>query len=796
MNTEIVFYRSFNERIFGESKTEKSPIYTKGVIAPQCHLPEILFITSFPPRECGIATYSQDLIHALNIQFENSFINSICALESETEHHNYKQQPKYILNTDSRNSFLKTAFHINKDDEIKMVVMQHEFGFFEKKEMEFKQLFDSISKPIVFVFHTVLPNPSNEQKIKVEDMTAIASAIIVMTNDAAIILMNDYKVAAYKISVIPHGTHLVHPLSKEKLKKHFQLSNKMVLSTFGLLSCSKSIETTLNALPEVIAKIPNVLFLILGKTHPNVVKHDGESYRTMLEDKVKELKLEQHVRFVNEFLDLPILLEYLQLTDVYLFTSKDPNQAVSGTFSYAVSSGCPVISTPIPHAKEILNDNNGILIDFENSVQLSKAVISLLMNEKLRAEISLNSFHKMASTAWQNSAVAHALLFQKISSNAFQLNYKIPVLKLSHIKKMTTNFGIIQFAKIASPNIHTGYTLDDNARALIAICQHYELFRDEGDLRFINTYLNFIKHCLQPNGKFLNYVDEQEEFTLQNSLENLEDSNGRAIWALGFACSLKYLLPINLTNEAENLLERAIPHIKNIHSTRAMAFIIKGLCYQNKMKNKYLIELFANRLVQMYKHVRTAEWFWFEDYLTYGNGLLPDALLSAYTRTNNEVYKIIARESFGFLLSTTFIDGKIKVISNKGWHIKDNLIEKPVGGEQPIDVAYTIMTLEFFYAVFGKLEYKERAINAFNWFLGENHLHQIVYNPCTGGCYDGVEEFNVNLNQGAESTLSYLLARLALERMQPKKDSLFNSNGNSMNLISEELYSMQASLSN
>jgi glycosyltransferase involved in cell wall biosynthesis len=765
MTKEIVLFHSITKRILGRLETNNLLVNTNIIIEPDCILPEVLFITTLPPRECGIATYSQDLINALNNQFENSFNCVICALESETEQHQYKQKPKYILNTDSRNSFIKIAFLINKDENIKLVVLQHEFGFFTKNKREYKQFLDSISKPIVFVFHTILPNPDKDLKSEVENMAAIASAIVVMTNDAATILKNEYIVAPYKISVIQHGTHLVPPLSREKLKKYFQLSDKIVLSTFGLLGSSKSIETTLDALPVIVSQFSDVLFLILGKTHPGVVKLEGEQYRTWLEDKVKELKLENNVRFVNEYLPLPVLLKYLQLTDIYLFTSKDSNQAVSGTFSYAVSCGCPVISTPIPHAKEILNNDNGLLVDFENAEQLSKAVITLLADKNLRAEISSNSFQKMASTAWQNSAIAHALLFEKLASNAFHLNFKIPMINLSHIKKMTTGFGMVQFSKISIPDIHSGYTLDDNARALIAFCQHYELYRNENDLSYIHNYLQFIKHCMQPNGKFLNYFNDQKEFTLQNLYENLDDSNGRAIWALGYTSSLKERLPVNLTNEAENLLQIAIPHLECIHSTRAMAFIIKGLHYQNKKENIYLIEIFANRLVQMYKHEKTKEWFWFESYLTYANSLLPEAMLCAYISTNNDTYKMIARESFGFLLSKIFVDGKINVISNKGWYIKGNGNKKAIGGEQPIEISYTILALELFYNVFKKVDYKEKAMSAFNWFLGENHLHQIVYNPCTGGCYDGVEEYNVNINQGAESTLSYLLARLALERM-------------------------------
>ncbi len=777
MTTDIISNRTVSEFTFRETKTEFLTHSPNGSIEKQYKLPEVLFITSFPPRECGIATYSNDLMEALTRQFENSFTCSVCALESKSEKHTYSQKPRFILNTDQRNAFAKIAFKINNNENIKLVVMQHEFGFFAEKEEEFNQFFTCISKPIVFVFHTVLPNPNPELKAKVKEMAIIASSVVVMTANASAILVKDYGVSLYKITIIPHGTHLVPPLNRSKLKKHYELGHRKILSTFGLLGWSKNIETTLEALPTVIKTHPEVLFLILGKTHPSLVKKEGEKYRTLLEEKVKELHLEKHVRFVNEYLELPVLLEYLQLSDIYLFTSKDPNQAVSGTFSYALSCGCPVISTPIPHAKEVLSKNNGIIIDFESPAQLAQAIVLLLDNEKLRVEISSNSFHKMASTAWQNSAIAHALLFEKLTEYAFQLNYKIPEINLDHIKKMTTAFGMIQFSKISVPDIHSGYTLDDNARALIAMCQHYELFKEESDLKPINTYLNFIKHCLQPSGLFLNYANEQKEFTPQNYTENLEDSTGRTIWALGYLISMDKIISPKLILEASELLETAIPYLDKIYSTRAMAFIIKGLHYQNEQKNLPLLQKLTNRLVQMYKHEKSYDWHWFEHYMTYGNSLLPEAMLCAFISTGKEEYKKIAMESFGFLLSKIFVDGRIKVVSNKGWHIKDKIDENVIGGEQPIDVAYTIMALAQFYFEFNKDEYKQKANLAFNWFLGENHLHQIVYNPCTGGCYDGVEACNVNLNQGAESTLSYLMARLTVEKLATYDMSVHISEG-------------------
>lgn len=746
-------------------------------------LPEILFITSYPPRECGLATYSQDLVKALNNKFSHSFNITICPLESENEKHIYNDEPRYILNTSNQSSFIKLAFRINKNDDIRIVVMQHEFGFFENMENEFHLFLEAINKPVVMVFHTVLPRPGESLKVKVQGIAAAAASIIIMTNSSADMLIKDYDVPAKKITVIPHGTHLVPHLDKKFLKHKYNLSGKKVLSTFGLLSSGKSVETALDALPGIVKKYPDVMFLIIGKTHPAVVKQDGEEYRKMLEEKVAALDMQQNVQFINSYLPLPELLEYLQLTDIYLFTSKNPNQAVSGTFAYAISCGCPVISTPIPHAREVLQNGAGIIIDFENSQQLSEAVTSLLNDDQLRKKISSNGLHSMASSAWENAAIAHAMLFEKIGEGPASLQYNLPAVNLDHLKKLTTGFGMIQFSVINHPDIGSGYTLDDNARALIAICQHFELTRDEADVHYIAIYFNFIKHCLQTDGCFLNYVNEEKIFTDQNSLTNLEDSNGRAIWALGYLISIRELLPEELADDAAATMQMALINVNKIHSTRAMAFVIKGLYYRNK-KNKSirgvsLIRLLANRLVQMHRHESHKEWQWFESYLTYANSILPEALLCAWLATGEPVYKEIAQSSFDFLLSKTFSEKNIKVISNKGWLQKEKEpVQVTIGGEQPIDVAYTILALSKFYDVFTHEEYLHKMRVSFNWFLGNNHLHQIIYNPCTGGCYDGLEEYNVNLNQGAESTVSYLMARLTMENYKHEQSNSKVCSGN------------------
>lgn len=737
-------------------------------VASKSKQAEILLISSYPPRECGIATYTQDLVLSLKSKFDRSFGISICALESSNEQHSYSSDVKFVLYTDSPTSFQEVAGAINNDPNIILVMIQHEFGFYAGKEEELEKFIQLLNKPVSIVFHTVLPGPDPVLKDRVMQLVQLVDSIVVMTQSSAKILTLEYDVPMEAIQVIAHGTHLVKPADKQALKMKYGLEGKMVLSTFGFLGTGKSFETTLDALPKIVKEHPEVIFLIIGKTHPSTLKQEGETYRNLLEAKVDAMGLRSHVLFINSFLPLANLLEYLQLTDIYLFTSKDPNQAVSGTFSYAISCGCPIISTPIPHSREVLGKDAGIIIDFGRADQLSQAVIRLLNNDQLRNDIGLNGLHRMTSTSWQNSAISHAQLFMKLTKTDTTLLYNLPEINLSHINKMTTHFGIVQFAKIDHPDIETGYTLDDNARAMIVMGQHYLSVRDKSDLYLIEIYLNFIEHCLQPNGAFLNYVDKYYQFTPQNQETNLEDSNGRAIWALGYLISLRDILPDPIVDKAIGIFNAALVQATAIHSTRALAFIIKGLYYAGKNQSGTthldLISQLANRLVQMYRHEEDQDWHWFESYLTYGNSILPEALLCAWFATGDRVYKDIAKKSFDFLLSKTFTGTSLRVISNKTWLHKERRHDvKAIGGEQPIDVAYTILALKKFANAFENDEYFQKMKLSFNWFLGDNHLHQIIYNPCTGGCYDGLEEHNVNLNQGAESTISYLMARLTIE---------------------------------
>ena len=742
-------------------------------LAPVAHglCPEILFISSYPPRECGIATYTQDLMLAISEKFSSSLSLKVCALEATGVQHTYSKEVKYILKTSDLNGYEDLATKLNRDKDLSLIFLQHEFGLYGGEYgQNLLALLCELNKPVITTFHTVLPSPNTALKKIVQAIAANSASVVVMTLKSAEILENDYEVPTDKIWVIPHGTHLVSSFDHTEKTARNHLGNRMVLTTFGLLSSGKSIETALDALPAIVDKFPNVLYLIIGKTHPSVVAREGEQYRDMLEQKVLDLNLQGHVHFINRYLPLSELLGYLQRTDIYLFTSKDPNQAVSGTFAYAMGCGCPVISTPIPHAKEMLT-GAGIIIDFQQSKQLAEAALKLLSDTELMRDMKLNALHKIRPTAWPNAALAHVDLTLKHmirgSVNKTSLCYNLPPISLAHIQKLTTTSGIIQFSKLSAPDIESGHTLDDNARALVAACRYYQITEDETILPLIETYINFIIRCQGTEGTFINYINSDGNPHPKNQQENLEDANGRAIWALGEFIAQGSRFERQLVDKVELAFLQSLRLIPTIRSPRALSFILKGLYHYNQVRNnpfvKQSIISIADDLVSKYRGVSDKKWKWFEEYLTYANGVMPEALLCAYLATGNESFKAVAKSCFDFLLNVIFRNDEIKVISNQGWLKKGD--QSNQFGEQPIDVAYTIMALDKFNDVFPLEDYEEKMTIAFNWFLGKNHLKQIVYNPATGGCYDGLEEYHVNLNQGAESTVSYLLSRLVIEKL-------------------------------
>ena len=736
---------------------------------------KIIFMSTFPPTQCGIATYTQDTIKGINDVYGNSITCEICDLvkvpvENPTQ--------AFTLNTTDRNDYSRVANEINNDDAVKLVHIQHEFGLFGGNYGDYLLDFlNVIKKPVTFTFHSVIQNPNNELKTFVKLLLSYTNSVFVMTNQSEEILIRDYGIQKEIITCVSHGTHIVIYEKPEQAKAKFDFQDRMILSTFGLLGEGKSIETGLQALPKIIEKHPNVLYLVIGRTHPNLIKDGVDTYRDKLEGIVKDLNLENNVRFINQYLETNELLNYLKATDVYMFTSKDPNQAVSGTFAYAMSCACPLVASKIPHTLEVLSSDSGILVDIGETEQFADAAIKLLSDDNLREEMGMNAFRKMRATSWENVAIKHMDTYKKLMVNASEIEFNYPSIQLGHVKKMTTDLGIIQFSKISIPDITSGYTLDDNARALIAFCLHYKQTEDKEDLSYILIYLDFIIRCQQPGGDFINYVDEHNrEHVEQNAEVNLEDSNARGIWALGTLLSIADILPESIVQKASTCLLNSLQWAETIQSPRSIGFATKGLyLYNNAFPNLYvsaIINKLNAKLVSNYEIHATSDWKWFENYLTYGNGVLPESMLYAYLATNKPIYKKIALESLDFLLSKMFTPQGFKVISNNGWYHKGS--EPQEYGEQPIDVSYIIQTLNSFYKAFKNPLHKQYMKTAFDWFLGKNHLGQIMYNPVSGGGYDGLEKENVNLNQGSESTVCYLTARLLMEDLKKSEGKVID----------------------
>jgi len=726
----------------------------------------VLLITSFPNRECGIATFSYDLLSQLNDSFSHSIHVSVCAIDHSNSVITYKSPVNFILESDNLSSFKNLKEYINRSKAFDIVLIQHEFGLFGHSYGE-KLLFlmNGLNIPAITVFHTVLPNPNHKLLNMVRDICSYSSKIVVMTAHSKTTLHEDYKLSNDKIEIIPHGTHLISWKNQSQLKEIHALKGKTILSTFGLLSPGKNIEMAILSLPKILALFPNVVYLIIGKTHPEVKKKNGEKYRHFLMYIVEKSELKDKVIFINEFVSKEQLEDLLQLTDIYLFTSNDPNQAVSGTFSYAMACGCPIVATKIPHATHELQDA-GILIDFNNSQQLAQQVIDLLANPLKCNTMQTKALQKSRPTVWQNVALSYInLLLSTTKTSSNSLIFNIPDFNIKHLKNLTTEKGMIQFSVAEFPDLTTGYTLDDNARALIASVGYFKMTNNHEIIPFIEIYFNFIERMQGDDGYFNNYLTIDGKLSTQNELEDLYDANGRAIWALGETMEQLTALDELYSIRTKQMIEKSLKHIQKMTAPRSISFALKGLTnYYKSLEDENVLKLISElceKLSSFYDVHSSKNWRWFENGITYANAVIPEALILGFVITKNERYKTIAIESFDYLLSILFKGEYFQVISNKTWYYLDFHCDQY--GEQPIDVAYTIIALDSFKKICNNISYDILKKEAFDWYLGKNQLNQIIYNPITGGCYDGIEEFEVNINQGAEATVTYLMARNCME---------------------------------
>lgn len=726
----------------------------------------IVYLTTYPPRKCGMATFSADLVESFDQLFVPREETKVIALNTDVlQTYNYPHKVIFQISENKPADYIATAQKLNKMPYVKLISIQHEFGIFGGNYGDNLLVFlQEIRKPIVITFHTILPNPPEEMKRVVCKMIERAERLIVMTNISKELLETVYGAPTEKVKVIPHGIHPLPYTDGKEAKATLRLTNKRVLSTFGLLNRRKGIEHAIAALPKIVEAYPNAVYLVIGVTHPVVLKHEGEVYRNQLIEETYRLGMQNHVLFYDKYLETDELLKFLQATDIYLSLSQNPDQAVSGTLTYAIGAGRPVISTPFMQAKEMITPEVGALVDFGDSEGISRKILSLFGNQEQLVNMSKNAYFRTRGMTWPNVALSYMREFIELSPELAKKEKNMPPIKLQHLNKLTDDFGIFQFAVLAEPDSTWGYTLDDNARALVVTSWYHQMYGGQIPQRLAKVYINFLEHSSKARGGFENYfTGDKHVHHSRNTGENLEDANARAMWSLAVAAASE--LPVNIKERAKALFKKQCDMHKDITSPRAAAFCIKALTAWLARgadgKASGLLTKYADFLLNLFNQNTSDDWQWLEETMTYSNAVLPEALLLAYKITGNYDYYKAGKAALDFLVRQSFQGELCVPVGQAGWLKRGGA--KQLYDQQPEEVSALVLALHTMFNLSGDRFYIKKMEGAFSWFLGNNILNLVVYSHMTGGCYDGLGERQINLNQGAESTISYLLARLVIE---------------------------------
>jgi hypothetical protein len=599
-------------------------------------------------------------------------------------------------------------------------------------------------------------------------IAAYSSKIVIMNNLAIDFLVNIYNVDRNKIIRIEHGVPDFECCKDQLLPAPSDWNNRIVILTFGLIGRSKGIETAIKALPAIVSKHPEVLYVVLGKTHPHIICHAGEEYREYLQNLVKTLNLESNVALINEYVSELELMSYLHSANLYLTPYLNKAQITSGTLSYAVSGGCAVISTPYWHAEELLADGRGRLFDFGNHHQLTEIVNQLLDHPDSLQQLQQKAYEYGKTISWPLIGKAYLNLFNatidqtnnSVTQSNKELTIKYPPFDISQLKKLTDDTGLIQHAKASVPYYKSGYCLDDNARAIIVCLAAWKKTSDQVYLDLMNKYLSYMIYMRQKDGSFKNYMTYDRVLLDEIS----DDTFGRTFWALGY---MVRFAPIDsLFHLGLDLFDHFLPQLDRLTYPRGYANCLLGLYHYAKQfpdqqRFLILIQKLSEKLCDKFVQHKRENWNWYEDAITYDNGLLPAALYRAYEITGNLRCLQIADESRTFLESKCFREDWLSLIGNRIWLHLDQDYE--IFAQQPIDTMAMIILYESAWEATGNKEFIDKLRLSFDWFFGKNDLNISLFDPETKGCNDGLEAYNVNRNQGAESNIAYLLSWLIAE---------------------------------
>ena len=729
---------------------------------------KVAFISSFPPRKCGIATFTSDLIENTALAAGENFEPLVVAMQSEDR--KYDDPVKFEIRQNIKSDYICAADYINFSH-VDVVSVQHEFGLFGGDAGSYLSLLlNRLNAPVITTLHTVLNDPDPYYQKSMADVCNASYRIITMNERGVEMLDRIYGISGKKVLLVPHGIPDLPFVDNNYYKHKFQMEGRRTILTFGLLSKNKGIEVMLKAMPEIIAADPSVLYIILGMTHPSVLKHDGESYRFSLQRLVKELGLQEHVIFHNRFVKDEELSNFLCAADIYVTSYLNREQLTSGTLSFAVGTGKAVVSTPYWAAMELLANGQGKLVRFGDTKQMSDTIVEILKDDSLFYSLRRKAYDYGRSRTWPKIGQTYWKLFSakrlpvRITATPIPTtvetmsSIEIPELSLEHLKRLTDDTGLYQHAKFTVPNRHFGYCTDDNARALIAMTKYYAQFAGPEALNLFDKYLSFVLYAQTKDGNFKNLMNFDRSWP-RNEAPN--DAFGRSLWALGAVIaqppSTTYLSII------KDNFDKSVKLI-NKQQPRGLAYSILGMSnyleqFPGASDIKRQLAMAADKLLDLYKKNSRPDWQWFEDTLSYENAVLPHALFVAGAALGKE-YLNTAEKTCEFLLANTFNGKHFSFIGCNGWYKYGE--KKTEFDQQPIEAVSTVIMLRAAYDATANARFLILQRKAFDWFLGENDLRLALYNFKTKGCYDGLMRGGVNVNQGAESTLSFLLSLLAI----------------------------------
>ncbi|HBB02028.1 MAG: hypothetical protein A2W86_12875 [Bacteroidetes bacterium GWD2_45_23] len=741
---------------------------------------KIAIIGNYPPRQCGIATFTKDL----NDGFKDIGVSTaVVAMNDGLIRYDYPEEVVFEIEQNVIPSYIHAAQFLNTND-FDAVILQHEFGIFGGDDgMYIIQLLMRLRMPVLTTFHTVIDNPTKNQRRVVTEIARFSRKLVSISQKGIELLCDVYGLPDEQCVHIHHGVHQIAPINVSGLRKKLGVENKKILLTFGLLSRNKSIEVVINALPEVVKKHPDTVYVVLGATHPHVMKQEGEDYRLSLIRLINKLKLEKNVIFINRFVSNEELFSFLALCDIYVIPYLGEKQISSGTLIYTMGAAKPIISTPFWYAREMLADNRGLLFDFMNSSQLGDLINELLDDEEKCSAISQNAFDLARTCYWplisrQYYELADFLIAEdrsesfKTTAEVIEPNFILPPLKLDHLRGMTDYTGMLQHAKYNVPDRNHGYCTDDNTRALLlsVILENEVQDMDEVN-RLTGIYLSFIDHAYNPaNGKFRNFMNYQREWLDE---EGSEDTTGRAAWALGYTVSNTHVA--NFQHHANHLFEKMLPSLDDLTHPRALAYAVMGLVYYAKTYESHevieKVKYCAGKLYDLFEQNIDSDWQWFDEKVSYANSRIPQAMIQAGMFLNNDAWVQRGLKILNWLIAHQFHHGIFSPVGNMGWFTPQ---EKTQFDQQPLEANGMIDACLEAEGFTKDGTYGNYALKAFYWFTGDNDSARPLYDFSTGGCRDGLHKDGVNLNQGAESTLSWLLSLLNISFYIRNKNNILS----------------------